>query len=135
MPASPASVSSERAEPRLLVVGLNWLGDAVMSMPALAVLRARRPGASLTMLVRPALAELWALCPFVDRVEVQSLGFFGTFRTAAKVRSGGVCHGLGNAEIVSIGVSGTAGRDPREGRASRTRARLAADARRETAGQ
>ncbi len=89
MPASPGSVSSKGAGLRLLVVGLNWLGDAVMSMPALAVLRARHPRDSITVLVRPALADLWALCPSVDRVEVQDMGVFGTLRTAAAVRRGG----------------------------------------------
>ena len=73
----------------MLVVGLNWLGDAIMSLSAMAVLRARQPGAFITILVRPALAELWALCPYVDEVAVQDMGFFGTFRTAAAVRRGG----------------------------------------------
>ena len=89
MPVSPGSVSSKGAGQRLLAVGLNWLGDAVMSMPALAVLRNRQPDASITLLVRPALTELWSLCPYVDRVEVQTMGVFGTLRTAVGVRRGG----------------------------------------------
>lgn len=89
MPVYPASVSSDGAEPRLVVVGLNWLGDAVMSMPALAVLRARQPGARVTMLVKPELAALWAMCPHVNQVEVQDRGLLGTLRTAARVRRGG----------------------------------------------
>ena len=36
---------------RILVVGLNWLGDAVMSMPAIQALREARPGAHLALLV------------------------------------------------------------------------------------
>jgi len=44
-----------------LVVGLNWLGDAVMSMPAVQALKASRPGAHLTLLVRKGLAPLWKM--------------------------------------------------------------------------
>lgn len=86
MPASPASVSSEENRPRLLIVGLNWLGDAVMSMPAVGALRARYPDASLTMLVRPSVAALWALYPGVNTVACQTLGPLGTFRTGAAIR-------------------------------------------------
>jgi heptosyltransferase-2 len=86
MPASPASVSSDKDRPRLLIVGLNWLGDAVMSMPAVGALRARHPEATLTMLARPAVAALWTLFPGVDRVVTQVQGPLGTFRTGAALR-------------------------------------------------
>ena len=35
---------------KILVRGLNWLGDAVMSTPALLRLRQARPGARLVLL-------------------------------------------------------------------------------------
>ncbi len=89
MPASPASVSSENDRPRLLIVGLNWLGDAVMSMPAVGALRARHPDATLTMLAKPAVAALWALVPGVDAVTTQVQGPLGTFRTGAAIRRAG----------------------------------------------
>ncbi len=86
MPVSPASVSSETSRTRVLVIGLNWLGDAVMSMPALAVLRERHPEAHFTVLTRPALAGLWALAPGVDAVATQCLGTTGVLRTIGAIR-------------------------------------------------
>lgn len=88
MPVSPASASSEREGSRVLIVGLNWLGDAIMGLPALAVLRARAPEAHFTLLTRPALSGLWSLFPGVDRVACQQTGFSGTFRTAGAIRTG-----------------------------------------------
>ena len=46
----------------------NWVGDAVMSLPALQVLRARYPEARISVLARPWVAELYAREPFADEV-------------------------------------------------------------------
>jgi heptosyltransferase-2 len=43
----------------LLVRGVNWLGDAVMTMPALQRLREALPGAHITLLTHEKLADLW----------------------------------------------------------------------------
>ena len=53
---------------RLLVCGLNWLGDVLMSLPALQALREHRADAELTVLTKPGLAPLWALSSLPDRV-------------------------------------------------------------------
>jgi heptosyltransferase-2 len=52
----------------ILVRGVNWLGDAVMSTPALLRLRQARPEARLTLLSPEKLAGLWERQPFVDEV-------------------------------------------------------------------
>ncbi|MGO8699813.1 MAG: lipopolysaccharide heptosyltransferase II [Limisphaerales bacterium] len=52
----------------ILVRGVNWLGDAVMTTPALQRLRQARPEARLTLLVPEKLAGLWQGQPFVDEV-------------------------------------------------------------------
>ncbi len=52
----------------ILVRGLNWLGDAVMSTPALIRLRQARPRARITLLSPEKLGGLWARQPFVDQV-------------------------------------------------------------------
>ena len=54
--------------PRILVCGVNWLGDAVMSMPALQALRDHHAHADLTLLTKPGLAPLWAMSPIPHRV-------------------------------------------------------------------
>lgn len=53
---------------RLLVRGPNWIGDAVMSEPALAALRGLFPGAEVTLLVKPAIASLFQGHPGIDRI-------------------------------------------------------------------
>lgn len=54
--------------PRLLVRGVNWLGDAVMTTPALVRLREALPGTHITLLTHEKLADLWAQHPAVDAV-------------------------------------------------------------------
>ena len=46
---------------RILVCGVNWLGDAILSMPALQAFRWEQPEADLTLLVKPGIAPLWAM--------------------------------------------------------------------------
>lgn len=55
---------------RLLVRGVNWLGDAVMVTPALARLREALPNTHLTLLTPAKLADLWQHHPAVDAVMV-----------------------------------------------------------------
>jgi heptosyltransferase-2 len=58
------------AEPRrILVRGVNWLGDAVMTTPALQRLREAKPGAHITLLTPVKLAEIWRQHPALDAVE------------------------------------------------------------------
>ncbi len=52
----------------IVVRGPNWLGDAVMCEPALRGLRRLFPQASLALLVKPAVAELFANYPAIDRI-------------------------------------------------------------------
>jgi heptosyltransferase-2 len=52
----------------LLVLAPNWLGDAVMVLPALADLRRHHAAARLTVAARPAVAPLFAMVPGVDAV-------------------------------------------------------------------
>ena len=48
---------------RLLIVAPNWLGDAVMALPAIADLRRAMPDAAITVAARPSIAPLFALVP------------------------------------------------------------------------
>ena len=56
------------ATEKILVRGVNWLGDAVMSTPALQRLRAAKPEAHITLLTHEKLAQLWREHPSLDRV-------------------------------------------------------------------
>ena len=53
---------------RILVRGPNWLGDAVMCEPALRGLRRLFPDAQIALLVKPAVADLFAGHPALTRV-------------------------------------------------------------------
>ena len=53
---------------RLLVRATNWLGDAVMSIPALREIRRVRPEAEIAVLARPWVADLYAREDFCDRI-------------------------------------------------------------------
>lgn len=52
----------------ILVRATNWIGDAVMSIPALRALRARFPDAQISVLARPWVAGLYQSEPFCDNI-------------------------------------------------------------------
>jgi len=53
---------------RLLVRGANWLGDSILTIPALRAIRQGRPDCHLTLLTSPQLADLWKDQSWVDEV-------------------------------------------------------------------
>jgi heptosyltransferase-2 len=53
---------------KILVRATNWVGDAVMSLPALRALRQRFPGAEISILAKPWVADLYGREPFCDRM-------------------------------------------------------------------
>jgi heptosyltransferase II len=55
---------------RLVILSPNWLGDAVMALPAIADVRRSAPDVSITIAARPAIAPLFALVPEVDTTVV-----------------------------------------------------------------
>ena len=52
--------------PRILVRGTNWLGDAVMTTPALMRLREKYPDAHIALLTPEKLRDLWTNHPAVN---------------------------------------------------------------------
>ena len=54
--------------PRILIRGTNWLGDAVMTTPALLRLREKFPDVHITLLCPEKLADLWQRHPAVDEI-------------------------------------------------------------------
>lgn len=79
MPASPASASAEgrdaRHEPApgpqpdaVLIAGVNWLGDSIMTLPAIQTYRQAHPHTRLVMLVKPHFADLWTLHHAIDEI-------------------------------------------------------------------
>ena len=99
----------------ILVRGVNWLGDAVMSTPALLRLREHFPGAHITLLTPEKLIGLWVGHPAVDETlsippgagpwnvsrHLRSRGFTlalvlpNSFRSALEVWLAGIPHRIG----------------------------------------
>ncbi len=53
---------------KILVRATNWVGDAVMSLPALRALREKFPGAEISILAKSWVADLYGREPFCDRL-------------------------------------------------------------------
>jgi lipopolysaccharide heptosyltransferase II len=54
----------------ILVISVNWLGDAVFSTPVFHALKVKYPKANVTALCVPRVREVLAMCPDVDEVIV-----------------------------------------------------------------
>jgi heptosyltransferase II len=52
----------------ILVRATNWVGDAVMSLPALRALREKFPEAKISILAKPWVGDLYAREPFCDEM-------------------------------------------------------------------
>ena len=73
----------------LIVRATNWVGDAVMSIPALNAIRAKWPQAEITVLARPWVADLYRDQSFANRVislADSNRNPLGTERTAGELR-------------------------------------------------
>src|SRR5882672_10761609 len=55
---------------RLVILAPNWLGDAVMALPAIADVRRAAPAAAIAVAARPAIAPLFGLVPDVNETIV-----------------------------------------------------------------
>ena len=69
-----------------LLCGVNWIGDAIMSMPAVQAFRERHRDAPIAMLVKPAVAPLWRMHTAVDRLLVLGPGAVGVWKASAEAR-------------------------------------------------
>lgn len=70
----PRDLLSLPTPQRILVRGVNWLGDAIMSTPALTRLRQRFPNSQISLLTPAKLADLWQNFPALDSVLTFSAG-------------------------------------------------------------
>jgi heptosyltransferase II len=69
---------------RILIRSSNWLGDAVMTVPALRAIKRGRPDAHITVLTPAKLADIYRLIPEVDEIiafpPVEGKGLLKTIR-------------------------------------------------------
>jgi lipopolysaccharide heptosyltransferase II len=65
----PPGVSPQDLKPfRILIRSSNWLGDSVMSVPAVRAIKAGRPDARVTIAAPENIAPIWKLVPDVDAI-------------------------------------------------------------------
>jgi lipopolysaccharide heptosyltransferase II len=65
----PPGVSLQDLKPfRILIRSSNWLGDSVMSVPAVRAIKAGRPDARVTIAAPENIAPIWKLVPEVDAI-------------------------------------------------------------------
>jgi len=64
-PAGPVDVASVR---KILVVRVDEIGDVVLTTPFLRELKRHLPHASIALVVKPAIRNLFEHCPYVDEV-------------------------------------------------------------------
>ncbi|GAB4389847.1 MAG: lipopolysaccharide heptosyltransferase II [Thermodesulfovibrionales bacterium] len=76
----------------ILVRGVNWVGDAVMTMPAIRALGKAKADGRLSLLVKPSVAALFEKDPHVDEVilyDDRYGGVYGRMRLARELRGKG----------------------------------------------
>src|SRR5437870_10780437 len=65
----PPGISAHDLIPfRILIRSSNWLGDAVMSVPAVCAIKNGRPDAHVTIAAPANIAPMWKLVPQVDAI-------------------------------------------------------------------
>src|SRR5437870_3115088 len=65
----PPGISAHDLIPfRILIRSSNWLGDAVMSVPAVRAIKNGRPDAQITIAAPSKIAPMWKLVPQVDAI-------------------------------------------------------------------
>ena len=84
-------VNPERIR-KILIRGTNWIGDAVMSIPAMREIRRIFHSSHITLLVRPWVKDVYSAVEFVDRVLVYDkqgihAGWSGSRRLAGQLKS------------------------------------------------
>jgi heptosyltransferase-2 len=70
---------------RILIRASNWLGDSVMSSPAVRAIKRGRPDAHVTIAAPAKIAPMWKLIPEVDEIiSLQSNSLFATVRVICR---------------------------------------------------
>ncbi|MHB8809057.1 MAG: lipopolysaccharide heptosyltransferase II [Desulfobulbaceae bacterium] len=76
---------------KILIRSTNWIGDAIMTTPAVRTIRRNFPEAEITLLALPWVADVFRASPRVDRIlsyerAGRHAGLWGKFTLAAELR-------------------------------------------------
>ncbi len=83
-------IDSDRIQ-RILIRGVNWVGDAVMTTPAIAQVRKTFPHAKIVLLVKPRVAGVFEGNPHINEIllyeqDGRHKGVLGLLRLARQLR-------------------------------------------------
>jgi heptosyltransferase-2 len=73
----------------ILIRGVNWVGDAIMTLPAIHAIRRAYPEANISLLVKPGVAPLFEENPDIDEIVLYKEShrrFFGRLQLAMSLR-------------------------------------------------
>jgi lipopolysaccharide heptosyltransferase II len=78
----PATIPAKDLQPfRILIRASNWLGDSVISVPAIRAIKTGRPDAHITIAAPKKIAAIWKLVPEVDEIiPLPNRGLFAAVR-------------------------------------------------------
>lgn len=88
----------------LLVFGVNWIGDAVVSLGTLQAIRTVSPSTRITVLTSPRTAAIYRLSPAVDRV-IDRAGF-SSMRNVARTFPVALCFPLSFRSAFELAMTG-----------------------------
>ena len=71
----------------ILIIGVNWLGDSIMSMPAIEALKTENPEFSISVAVKSKLVDLWELFPAAEEIITIADGPDGTLKTSKMLKA------------------------------------------------
>jgi lipopolysaccharide heptosyltransferase II len=79
----PPVIPAKNLKPfRIFIRAANWLGDSVISVPAVRAIKAGRPDAHVTVAAPEKIASVWKLVPDIDEVLILKPGsFFSVVQT------------------------------------------------------
>ncbi|MCI0469146.1 MAG: lipopolysaccharide heptosyltransferase II [Nitrospirae bacterium] len=83
---------SNRNKAKILIRGVNWIGDAVMTIPAIRAIKKNYPDSKLHLLIKPFLTPVFNGNPDIDEIipyEDKFRGIVGRFRLAGLLRRRG----------------------------------------------
>lgn len=87
-----SSIASHQIQ-RILIRSANWVGDAIMTTPALRAIRRNFPEAHITLLAKPWVAPVFENNPHLDEIMIYQAsgrhqGYAGLWRLAKDLRQG-----------------------------------------------
>ena len=74
---------------KILIRGVNWIGDAVLTLPSIRSVRKAFPNARISLLVKPWVSDIFNESPDIDEIILYGdsfHGFDGKLRLARTLR-------------------------------------------------